>query len=260
MKKLLTFLGLALVALLVYSLAGLPSASPAQAQAVYETPTPGADGRILYTVKAGDTCISISLLTGISQDKLRQLNNIQGTDCTLQVGQELLLGTGGPSGGTPTPGPSLTPTPILPSSTPFNGNGEVCILLYNDVNGDAVRQTEEVAIPGGAISLTDRLGKYSQTGTTVAGTDPVCFSDVPEGDYNVSVAVPQGYNPTTVMNYALSVKAGDQSILDFGAQTSSQAAPVTPSDGGHSPMLGVLGGALLLIGAGLAIYVRRLRH
>jgi len=40
------------------------------------------------------------------------------------------------------------------------------------------------------------------------------------------VAVPEGYNPTTVMNYALTVNAGDQALLDFGAQVSAQAVPL----------------------------------
>jgi hypothetical protein len=134
------------------------------------------------------------------------------------------------------------------------------VLLYHDINGDAMRQEEEPAIPDGAVSMSDRLGKVSLTLTTAAGTDSVCFKEVPEGEYNISVAVPEGYNPTTAMNYALTVKAGDQSTLDFGAQPNSASAPVTPADGGRSPLLGILGGLLLAGGLGLGLYVRRARQ
>jgi len=40
-------------ALLVWSAS---TSSPALAQAVYQTPTPDAEGRIYYTVEEGDTC------------------------------------------------------------------------------------------------------------------------------------------------------------------------------------------------------------
>jgi hypothetical protein len=225
---------------------------------VYQTPTAGADGRIIYIVKAGDTCLRISLLDNVSLDQIRKLNNLKA-DCVVYPGMQLLIGLAGPAETSPTPGPSPTPTPLLPTPTPFNGTGEVCVVLFNDTNGDAVKQDTESVLTDGAISITDRTGKYSQTARTAAGVDNVCFKDVPEGDYNVSVAVPNGYNPTTVMNYALTVKAGDQAILDFGAQISSKAAPLPVTEGGRSPVLGLVGGILLLGGVGLGIYVWRSR-
>lgn len=256
MKKTLTLFGMVMMALLL----GLSytAAANVQAQIVYQTPTAGPDGRIIYIVKGGDTCLSISLLTGASLDQIRKLNNLK-VDCVIYPGMQMLIGLAGPSESSPTPGPSPTPTPVLPTPTAFYGTGEVCVVLFEDTNGDAVKQDSESILAGGAISMTDRLGKYSKTAQTSAGTDPTCFKDVPEGDYNISVAVPNGYNPTTVMNYALTVKAGDQAILDFGAQVSSKAAVLPPSEGGQSPVLGILGGALLLAGVVLGIYVWRSR-
>lgn len=256
MKKTLTFFSLVIFGLAL----GLsyPAPSSALAQIVYQTPTAGPDGRILYIVKGGDTCLSISLLTGATLDNIRKLNNLKA-DCVIYPGMQLLIGLAGPAEASPTPGPSPTPTPLLPTPTAFYGTGEVCVVLFEDTNGDATKQDAESILAGGAVSMTDRLGKFSKTAQTTAGTAPVCFKDVPEGDYNVSVAVPNGYNPTTVMNYALTVKAGDQAILDFGAQVSSKAPVLPPSEGGQSPMLGIVGGALLLAGLGLGIYVWRSR-
>ncbi|HEX9014096.1 MAG TPA: LysM peptidoglycan-binding domain-containing protein [Anaerolineaceae bacterium] len=253
---------LAVACLFLASLFWLSAALPAFAQPsgqglVINTPTPLPDGRILYKVKANDTCLSISLVMGISLDKLRSLNNLS-TDCVIREGQELLLGKVEPTATPLVTGPTATATALLPTPTQFKGTANVCFLLFNDANGDAIREETEAAIPDGAINITDRLGKYSRTLKTSAGTDPVCLQDVPEGDYNVSVAVPDGYNATTSMNYALKVQAGDSTTLDFGAQLNSQSAPAAGGvSGSRSPILGILGGLLLFGGVGLGIYLRR---
>ncbi|MGB9673286.1 MAG: LysM peptidoglycan-binding domain-containing protein [Anaerolineales bacterium] len=224
----------------------------------FPTPTPGADGRIIYIVQPGDTLIRISLISGVPIDELRGLNNITGDNIT--VGQKLLLGLGGPSIVTPTEGPSPTPTPITPTPTPKAGLGVICILLYNDINGDGRRQKTEAAIAGGAVSLADRLGKVSQTSQTKAGTDPLCFNDLPEGNYTVSVAIPEGYNPTTVNSINIDLAAGDKVYLNFGAQENSQklAEAPTPTGSGKSPLLGIIGAIVILTGIGLALFGTRM--
>jgi len=229
-------------------------AASSQPQVVYQTPTPGPDGRIIYIVKEKDTCLSISLLNQIDVNQLRALNRLDD-QCVLLVGQKLLLGVISES--SPTPGPSPTPQPTVPTPTPFNGNANICIYLFEDKNGNGIPDGDETQIPGGAVSMTDRTGKNSFTGTTPGGADPLCFGEVPEGDYNISVAPPEGMNPTTNMNYPLEVKAGDQSTLDFGAQRSNirpvepTSTPLFPS---RSPVLGILGGILILGGLGLGAY------
>jgi hypothetical protein len=97
------------------------------------TPTPQPDGRIIYIVKTNDTLLGISLVTGVPVDKLRALNNL--TSDTIFEGQQLLLGLAGPVEVTPTAGPPPTPTPILPTPSPRPGQGTLCILLFNDLNG-----------------------------------------------------------------------------------------------------------------------------
>jgi LysM repeat protein len=240
--------------------AGMPVvASPQNPQAYYQTPTAGADGRILYTIKQGDTCLSISLTTGVDDNNLRKLNNLD-QNCLLIEGKQLLLGIYQTP--TVTPGPSPTPTPILPTPTPFNGNGEICVLLYIDINGNGRPEsaTGEIAIAGGAVLLTDKKTGTPNTQNTPDTVNRVCFKDLPEGDYNISVAPPQGYNPTTSMNYPLHLQAGDISYIDFGAQPSTAAVTPPPSEGGRSPMLGILGGFLVLAGIALAIYFKFLSH
>lgn len=224
------------------------------------TPTPEADGRIIYIVKANDTLLGISLVTGVPVDKLRALNNL--TSDTIFEGQKLLLGLAGPAEVTPTAGPTPTPTPVLPTPSPRPGQGTLCILLFNDINGDSIRQESEPSIPEGAISFGNRTGTVSQSVTTTAGEEHQCFTELPEGTYTISVAVPAGYNPTTETDYETPLKAGDETYINFGAQANSQTlaeAPVIPaSEGSRSPILGIVGGLFLLAGVGVAVFATRL--
>lgn len=260
-------LWLVFIPIVVIVLAGVlisPASASPPAQVYYQTPTAGADGRIIYIVKGGDTCLSISLLTGVDINELRRINNLD-EECALREGQQLLLGIYQTP--TPMPGPTPTETPAIPTPTPFPGTGTICVYLFDDVNGNALAEGTEPPIAGGAISVTDKTGTVSLTGTTSDQFDPetdepprVCFDNLPEGDYTVSIAVPQGYNPTTQTNYPLKLRAGDISVLDFGAQLSSQGLPQEPQETRRSPLLAILGGLMVLGGAGLGIYFSLLRR
>ena len=116
--------------------------------------------------------------------------------------------------------------------------------------------------------MTDVNGAYSKTGSTVNTVDPdtadpirTCFTDVPEGTFNISIAIPEGYNPTTQITYRLNVKAGDIAYLPFGAQSKSvqAVAPEESDEGGNLPLIGILGAVLLLGGLGMGWYALRLR-
>ena len=238
------------------------AASPA-GQVAYPSPTPGTDGKIIYIVKAGETCTQISLLYGVSVEYIRT-TNLLDENCTLQEGQHIMIGVGGPSSASPTPNPSATIMSPTATATPgVGGTAEICVLVYDDVNGDTLRQaTPEGAIPGAAISLTSPDGKYSQTLTSEINPDAaayqgMCFKDVPPGKYNVSAAAPDGYNPTINLTTRVDVIAGDTAYVDFGAQVRAVTETSAPSQG-LSPLLGILGAALLLAGIGLGAYAWRM--
>ncbi len=204
------------------------------------------------------------------------MNNL-GQNDIIAEGQELLLGLGGPSQVQPTTGPTATPTSELPTPTIGVGTGTLCILLYNDVNGDALRQEEEPSIPDGTISVNNREGTVSYTAETPSGgisdllnPDPedlgfTCWDTLEQGDYNVTVAIPDGYNPTTVMNYPITVNPGDITYLDFGAQPNSESLAeenaVLPSDApsGRSPVMAIAGIAILALGIAMGVYAYFLR-
>jgi len=259
------FIGLFVVALLFFGTtlpANVASASPNLQGFV--TATPGPDGRILYIVVEGDTCSSVALLHGITVPQLRQFNTRLDEDCVLIIGQQLVVGLAASNAPTAGPAPTLPPPTITP--TPVSGTTEVCVLLFDDMNGDALRQETEFGVDGGAVSLTNLNGSYSETQNTTSSVDPdllepvrSCFSDVPQGEYNVSVAVPDNYNPTMLLSYTFSVKAGDRASIDFGVQSKTITVSESPDSqaGSRSSILGIFGLLLLLGGAGLGYYAYR---
>jgi len=241
----------------------LVQAAPDRQATPFPTPTPGPDGRIFYIVQADDTLWRIAAVSGVPLDELRALNNL-GPDEVIRPGQQLLLGLGGPSVYTPTPGPSPTQAPVLPTATTGPGSATLCILLFNDRNGDSLRQEEEVSIPGGAISVSTRDGSISKSADTGQDATPQCFEGLPQGDYNVSVAIPDTFNPTTVTNYPLTLDAGSEIYLNFGAQAKADiilptAEPGQGTGSGNTPWLGIVGALLVLTGIGLGVYASRLR-
>lgn len=286
MKTKTLFIGISLAALAVFLVnLSLPVlAAPLAQFTPYPTPTPGADGRIIYIAQKGDSIWRIAAIFNIPLDQLYDLNK-WAKDHVLSENEQVFLGLAGPLEVSPTPGPSPTPQPVTPTPTPKPGFGMLCILLYNDKNGDSMRQEEEKALPGGAISVAERLGTASQTSDTAAGGDNLCnvdergiqiatsflsFKDLPEGDYTISVAAPPGYNPTTEMNRAIKLKAGDITYMTFGAQVSASAnvvvtpgmvVPAEPEGRDtRSPILGLAGALILLGGLGLGVYAALLRR
>ncbi|MBI3151977.1 MAG: LysM peptidoglycan-binding domain-containing protein [Chloroflexi bacterium] len=258
------FILIILVSLLLLGL-WLPVNAAPVGQAI-PTPTPGADGRIIYIVKPGDSCFVVAAIHGITQEQLRQLNSNLDENCTLIEGQELLIGVVSVAL-TPTAGPSAIPGTPTVTPTPLSGTTEVCVLLFDDINGNALREETEPAVAGGAVSLTENNGKYSAALDTVIQADPdayqgICFIDIPEGNYNITVGIPDNYNPTMELNYSLDVNAGDQAFVAFGIQ--SQDVVVDPgateqgnNNGGRSTILGIFGALFLLGGAGLGYYAWR---
>lgn len=276
----LTFGGIGLL-LMVLAMAVPTMAAPEPQYTPIATPTPGPDGRIIYIVQAGDTLWRISAITGVSLDELRRLNDLAAED-VIQVGDRLLLGLGGPSNIPATEGPPPTPTSNVPTATPSIGTGVLCVSVFWDANGDALRQDDELDLDGSAISISNRAATVALSQGEGGGLVPRCYEDVElgyydiegsreecisivqcvlvldEGEYNISVAVPDGYNATTKLNHVQNLEAGYHTFLDFGAQPSSETAaeaPVIPEsgDGQQSPVLAIVGVGLLILGIVLGV-------
>ncbi len=245
----------------------------------FMTPTPNEEGKIIYTVQANDTCHSIFYKTALPLEELPafidQLRSLNGLDenCTLQVGQALILAVTEVIPPTPTlDAASMPPEEIEPTAPPPKGEGTICVVLFQDDNGDGIRrdEDEEQMLANGAVSINDRLGAVSLTGTTVLvdadGSgyyDPLCFEKIPEGEYNISMGIPAGYNATGAMNYPLNLLAGEYVVINFAVQPAKVVAATetanNPESTSRTPIL-LIGGILLLLGGGgLAFYIYRTR-
>jgi hypothetical protein len=267
MKKSSWSLYLIFLGILGFALAGFAMGVPVQAApppqlTSFTTPTPGSDGRIIYIVQEGDTLWRIAAVSGLNVADLRDLNNLDADDIVFP-GMSLFLGLGGPAVDQPTSAPAATQPPAEPTNTPVPGLGTLCVLLFEDLNGDAMRQEEETSLLGGAINISNRDGSVSITQDTLAHDpnsateDYFCTEGLEEGDYNVSVAIPEGYNPTTSLNTGLELLAGDTSYLTFGAQAGSvviDSSGSQPDSTGSTPFLGIIGILFLLGGIGLGVY------
>lgn len=257
-RRVAPVLGVIIIGIYLLGLNIPANAAPSIQQTFEPSPTAGPDGRIIYIVLDGDSPWLISAKFGIDYNELLTLNG-WGSNEVLQPGQQVLLGLGGPVDATAAPAATQEPTLTGPTPTPGEGKAEVCILLFNDANGDSFRQESEEAIGEGAVSISERTGLFSESRTT-SGEDgeptTVCFSEIPEGDYNVSVAIPDGYNPTTGMDANFPVSIGDKTTLNFGAQLSAaaSAANLPVEEGGRSLIMGVVGVLLLVTGIGLGLY------
>ena len=270
-------LGAGLLAFIVLiSMQGYRTMAAPQAQlTVFPTPTPGPDGKIIYIVQPDDTLWRISAITGVDIEVIRELNNL-GVNDTILPGDRLLIGYAGPSGVATAAGVAPTQAVLTPSPTASPGWGILCVLLYNDANGDAMRQETEPSIPGGEISVSNRRGSVSLTAKTPSGGNDItiveptpqergytCFDQLQQGEYLISVAAPEGYNRTTELNQTLQLEAGQTTEIAFGAQANSELeaqADIIPESPRKSPIMGILGGALLAVGVGLGLYAALLRR
>ena len=261
--------------------AGATSAPATQAPPpplpAFVMPTAQADGSIVYIVQPGDSLWRIAANTGQTIDQIKAMNGL--TANVLSVGQHLILG----QGATATPAPTLAataavaeaPTATLPAaSQPTQvaasaGTSEICVLLYDDTNGNGVLDPNEGAIAGGQLTILDaNTGAPVQAYTMAAGdANGHCFKDLPVGAYTVAATAPDGYNATTAGTASQEAKAGEHYKMNFGAQPGSNASSsgaksnvVTSMFGaGKSALFGALGVVLLLLAAGVAgfLIIRR---
>lgn len=230
-------------------------------KAQYNTPTPDSTGRIIYEVQQGEFCSTIQERTGVSIDEIIRLNGLTEA-CTVYAGDMLIIGQVEVTAMPPTATATTPPELVTPTLTQTPGLAEICIVLFHDMDGNGRRTTGEDYLYGGEVSINDRTGSVSRTGTTVAGNPdvvtPFCFEDLPSGSYNISIAIPDDFNPTTVTNYPLDVRAGESATIDFGAQLAEQPGAETASDTvSRIPVLGIVGVVIMLAGIGLGIYMWR---
>jgi hypothetical protein len=111
---------------------------------------------------------------------------------------------------TPTPTVTLTPTPTATPQT-----GEVCVLSYDDRNGNRFRDPGEPLLPYAVFSLSDSR-HVVETYSTNGLNEPYCFRDLAPLVYFVSEMNPPGFESTTHDSWGISLQTGSTINLEFG--------------------------------------------
>ena len=230
---------------------------PACQPGPFVLPTPQADGTTIYIVRYCDSLWSIAANVGITLEQLKALNGLSSN--VISPGQRLIVKQGAPAQPTTAPAPTVDPgaaTTQASTQIASVGTGTLCALLYNDTNGNAVRDATEGLLAGGQFTVVDTTtGAPVQAYTTDGVNEPHCFDNMPAGQYTISAAAPASYNATGNSALPLTLDAGSYYNVEFGAQPSGNAA----DDGGlgsssrlRTALFGAAGIMFLLLAAGVA--------
>lgn len=261
-----------------------PTQNPVETPAVEYTPgptaTPQPDGTIIHTVREGDTLYAIAYDYRVPADQIIALNNITNAGL-LAIGQQLIISR--PGGTVPTATPEIVATPplTLPTPTPQSGgptaiaatSGGLCLLAYQDLNQDGLRQPEESLLPGVTFSVQGTIGDpllYTTNGIQ----EPYCLTTLTAGQYQVVAQATGGYAATLANAYMVMVNPAAPIELTMGfSQGAAQPQPATtepvptapdPAATAETPsrlplFLGITTVVLLLAAGGVGFFVLRRR-
>lgn len=125
------------------------------------------------------------------------------------------------------PGFSSTTNNTVPVVVPANGTavanfgdkqiGSISGVVFNDLNGDGVKQPNENGLGGVVVQLLNEQGTVINT-TTTAPNGSYAFTDVTPGSYTVRELDPTGYNSTTSNTVPVSVPPAGSATANFGDQ------------------------------------------
>ena len=145
-----------------------------------------------------------------------------------------LVETGDPDGGNDNTA-AVTLTAAAPNSDVqdfgYQGPGVIGDLIWNDLNGDGVRDAGEPGLPGVTVTVTTTIGGSPVTYTTTTGpTGAYQIVGLPLGDYVVTIdptTLPAGVQPTgdpdgvatpNTASVTLTAAAPTSDVQDFGYQ------------------------------------------
>lgn len=140
---------------------------------------------------------------------------------------------------TATPAPTSTPVATSPPAPVAEADTEssldlasnvasLCVMIYDDANGDTTQQNDELAMPGGVITL-QKDGAEVDSFVTSDSPNPSCFTELEPGQYIVDAGAPAGYTLLPSGRSRPNLPAGQEIHIAFAAVDSDSieaAAPV----------------------------------
>jgi hypothetical protein len=165
----------------------------------------------------------------------------------LSLGQQIVISGEPVAAITPTPVPTeaqpitLTLVPDESQSEeatvmPESGAASVCVLAFNDQNGDTIYQAEsEALVPNVTLSLVGTNGPGG-TYTTDGLNEPYCFENLQPGNYVLRQSPPEGYQISGPGEQGILLNAGQVYAVQVGysrnGQGSGGGSAITPENGG----------------------------
>ena len=142
----------------------------------------------------------------------------------------------------------------VPTATPTPTPGQICVLAFNDRNGDGQQSADENPLAGVVFALADSNGP-KDTYTTDGVSEPYCFADLQPGSFTLTAKAPGGYSGTSPKTQIVAISGGKEDFV-FGARRGGAVpTPTRTSSGGGGATSGLLGGAGRYILAGAALLV-----
>ncbi len=128
-----------------------------------------------------------------------------------------------PAGTAPTTPPPARTATTAPTATPFGPatGRQVCVLAYDDRDGDSQRGPDERFLAGVTLRLTHTRSGVFDSWTTDGANDPdYCWNGLVDGPYTLrAVGLPRGYVASGPQEYRLDVPyAGSPPHYAFGAR------------------------------------------
>lgn len=219
------------------------------------TSTPLPSGEVWYTVRAGDTLAVIAYYHLTTADDIKRLNSL--TSNAIFPGNKLLIKYETPQP-TPTDTPPVSPTPSntpelvqLPTGTqPSIANlpnyGQLCVVAYNDANGNATNDAEPMLAD---VRVTLSLGESPIDGFVTSSNEAVhCFPFMPPNTYTITVAAPAGFTPSTAHEALVELKAGSLITLAFGISPVASSPAAAQANQPMPILLMFIGITIVLMG------------
>jgi uncharacterized repeat protein (TIGR01451 family) len=95
--------------------------------------------------------------------------------------------------------------------------GQICVVKFEDLDGDGVQDPGESLLPGWMFNVTDQNNNPVGTITTSPpGTPPACLIVAAPGTYTVTEQVQSGWMPTTPNPQTVTVQPGQTVNVAFG--------------------------------------------
>jgi len=128
---------------------------------------------------------------------------------------------------TPEPEPTNTPRPAPVADADADSDidlntqvASLCVMIYEDINGDTVQQADELSVPGGLITLT-RAGEEVDSFVTDDSPNMSCFNALEPGQYIVDASAPAGFTLLPSGRSRPNLPPGQEVNIVFAAVDSS---------------------------------------